>query len=255
MRFFLIIFTFFVISACNTGNPKEIISPQNMVLILEDVHIVDAMLMNQSVKKGDEKAQQYYQYIFEKHHISKEKFDKSMKYYADNPKKLRMIYKNIISQIAKRDSLLKIAEKTKTDTLQLWKGATSHSVEAYTKETFLVSVPVEYQQTYTISAEIKIYEDSQIKETEPYFTFAAADTNYVLPTQKIIADTAFQKFETSAMVSDSTVFKLKGSFFPIQKDSVEKFKHYEIRKIQITTIKLNDTEKVDTLLVQPEVSR
>lgn len=247
MKFLKILLPLFLLAACNTELPKGVLSPKKMIPIVEDIHIVDAMLLNSNISKGDSIALSYYAYIYNKHGISKEQFNTSIAYYAKNPKKLRKVYPQILERLETRDSLLKVAQKGHTDTLQLWEGKPAYTVEKYTTETLPVSIPANYPKTYTISAEIKIYKDSQLKEVSPHFAFVASDTSYVLPTKKITADTVFQKFEIKDIVQDSTVVRLEGDFFPASKDSIEQFKHYEIRKIQITTTAVSSANSIDSI--------
>lgn len=251
MRFFKILFAICLLTACNNDKGADsIITPEEMIPILEDIHVVDAMLSHKNIRKGDQEALDYYQYIYDKHHIDKKSFDASMAYYAKYPKELRKVYPQILKRLEIRDSLFKLAEESKIDTLQLWKGNKEYKVEKYTMQTLPVSIPVKFQKTYSISAEYKIYPDSRVKEITPYFTFVAPDTTYVLSTKQIKVDTTFQKFEITEMVTDSMVTLLKGDFFPSEKDSLEQFKHYEIRNIQIMTTDIDFEKKLDSLTLE-----
>lgn len=245
MKLFKTLLLIFIITSCGTSTPDGVIPIEKIIPIIEEVHIANAVLID--THKSKKESLSCYKYIYEKHNITQEEFDSSMEYYAKNPKKLRKAYIEILNRLEIRDSLLKVAQEARTDTLQLWKGRSTYSIEKYTRETLPVSVMVKYPKTYTISAEIKIYKDSQLKEVSPYFAFVAPDTSYVLSTKKITADTVFQKFEISQMVEDSTVLKLEGDFFPAQNDSVEQFKHYEIRKIQIITTDVSFENTLDSL--------
>lgn len=235
-----------------TKRPKEVISPEKIVPIIEDIHLTDALLTNSRTRKTPEEIAKYYTYIFKKHHISAEDFKESMKYYAQNPKELRESYTQILENLATRDSILKIEQKTRIDTIQLWEGKTNYKWEKYTTETLPVCIPVEYQKTYTISAEIKIYKDSQVKKITPYFIFDALDTAYVLKTKAFKADTMFQTFKISKMVTDSTVFDLSGNFFPANKEDGEQFKHYEIKNIKITTTQRHSEKEVKDIITLKE---
>lgn len=247
MKILKILFILLITTACNTSVPNDVIPPDKMIPIAEEMHLADAILTQKRILKGNEEAMTYYQHIYDKYNITPEDFETSITYYAKNPKPLRKAYAKVIALLSQRDSLLKAAEQSRIDTIQLWTGNPQYTVEKYTKETLPVSIPVEYQKTYTISAEIKIYNDSQIKEVTPHFEFVATDTTYVWLTKKITADTAFQEFNFSKIVSDSTITLLKGDFFPVEKDSIEQFKHYEIKNIKITTtsIDFNNTMKLE----------
>ncbi len=252
MRFTIILFALIFLNSCNSGTSKDVIPPQEIAPILADLHLVDAMLTNQNIRKGTDDAEQYYEYIYHKYGITRELFQHTISYYAEHPKKLKKAYISVIGDLERRDSLLKVLEKTRVDTVQLWYDSTYLKVEKYTMETLPVCIGIEFQKTYKISAEIKIYNDSRQKEVRPYFAFASPDTLYVLPTKTIKADTIFHKFEISELVADSTVTELTGDFFPTDLPKTEEFKHYEIRNIEISTTKshmeMEKIKEIDTLL-------
>ncbi len=173
-----------------------------------------------------------------------------MTYYAENPKELRETYEDILQRLTARDSIVKVRAKARIDTVELWKGKDSYKWEKYTTETLPVCIPVEYQKTYTISAEIKVYKDAQVKEITPHFIFDALDTTYVWKTKTFKADTVFQKLKISKMVSDTAIFDLSGNFFPAEKENAEQFKHYEIKNIRITTTKTRSEAEIDSILLK-----
>lgn len=244
----------FCVVAC-TQRPSDVISPEEITPIIEDIHLTDALLTNSRRQKSVQEIEEHYAYIYKKHHITREIFEKSMTYYAHNPKALRKTYTKILKNLATQDSIIKVRAKARIDTVDLWEGATDYNWEKYTTETLPVCLPVKYLKTYKISADIKIYNDAQIKEITPYFTFDALDTTYILKTNTLKADTVFQHFEISNMVSDSTIFDLAGDFFPTEKKKLELFKHYEIKNIRITTTRIRTEAEIDSVLLHQDSVR
>ncbi len=249
MKHFFKIVVFLVLFTACSDKPKDLLTPEKITPILEDIHIVDAMLNNNNHKfMYDKEKLRYYEYIYKKYNITKKQFDSSMAYYAQHPNELRKSYTTVLKKLNFRDSILKEKQKILIDTVELWKGDTAYKFEKETKNTLNVCLPVTYQNTYTISAEIKVYDDSQLQKFTPKFVFESPDSLYVLRANKFVADTTFQNFEASGMVTDSTILDLSGAFFPAPKDKEDVFKHYEIRNIRIFTTNLRSEAEIDSIL-------
>ncbi len=246
---------FFIVMVACTNRPEGVIPPEKIIPIIEDVHLTDAVLTNSRQRRKMSEKEGYYAYIYKKHNITREDFDKSMEYYAHNPKELRETYVDILKRLGKRDSIVKVRAKARIDTVDLWEGKNSYQWEKFTTETLPVCMPVEYLKTYKISAEIKVFKDAQVKEVTPYFIFDGLDSVYVLKTKTFKADTIFQPFEITSIVSDSTIFDLAGDFFPNKKEGVEEFKHYEIRNIRITTTRVRTEAEIDSILLKQDSVR
>lgn len=86
--------------------PDYVITQDSMIHILADVHIQEAM-MNQYSQEGRHmkmNPEKQYQLIFDKYHISKERYDSSYQFYLDNPSLLNKIYENVIIELTKKQS-------------------------------------------------------------------------------------------------------------------------------------------------------
>ncbi len=82
-----------LLSGC--GHPWGVLSHDDMVNVLLDVHIAEAsMKILDSGAKRIEK-QEYYNMVFEKHKTQKEQFDKSLDWYSRHPKELIAIYDDV----------------------------------------------------------------------------------------------------------------------------------------------------------------
>lgn len=239
----LLIFVTYYFYSCEKKNSKEMISSSKMATILEEIHLADAMLSHERVNINDSTVFQYYQYIYEKNNFTKEQFENSLKYYARNPKQLREIYNEVNKNLATRDSLMKKEESLKIDTIQLWTGEHSYKWEEYSKQTLAVAIDVDFQKTYHITAEIKIYKDSQLKEITPEFAFISPDSTYLFPKRSLTSSDEFQKISLEQMVTDSTITKLEGNFIQLPTMNEERFMHIEIKNIQIYTTQLRNQEQ------------
>ena len=97
----VLFFVLSVIIGCKDDEiPKGIISKENMIGILVDMHITDAYL-NQ-VSNNDTlqmEAKSRYNYIFKQHQIDSVKFSKSLHYYSLKSKDLNDMYKKVMDSL------------------------------------------------------------------------------------------------------------------------------------------------------------
>lgn len=129
LLFAVFVFSFFIIS-CQVKTPKNIIQPDDMRTILYDYHIVQAMGSELS-GVPEYQIKLYYEYIFNKHSITKELFDSSMVWYTRHPAYLTQIYADLqeqldyeVANLQEEKEILQITknfnEDYSVDTLDLW---------------------------------------------------------------------------------------------------------------------------------------
>lgn len=84
-----------LITACNSGIPKNVLPPARMQSVIWDLMRADEMtnfyLDADSSYAGLEKHEALYQQILSIHGISREEFKKSLRYYESNPKYLKTV--------------------------------------------------------------------------------------------------------------------------------------------------------------------
>ncbi len=85
-----------------TEIPEGIISRDSMINIMVDIHLADAVLLNPMTqsKIGDIPSNNLYKSVMDKYHIKKERFDKSMGFYSDNPVMLDSMYDGVIEKLS-----------------------------------------------------------------------------------------------------------------------------------------------------------
>jgi hypothetical protein len=91
----------------------SLISPGTMILILADVHLVEAALLleqNEGLESKD-KASAYYQGIFHKYRISHERFDQNLTFYRENPENFAKMYEKVIELLESRQKAMSEAKK------------------------------------------------------------------------------------------------------------------------------------------------
>ena len=102
---FLIISIILLVS-CNQNKLNEdlIVSEKKMIDVLFDVQISETYIVNsRSIKVKDINIdpEDHYKYIFEKHQITKEQFDESIKYYQEDLEKFKMLYDSVEKRLQK----------------------------------------------------------------------------------------------------------------------------------------------------------
>ena len=114
-----------MLSGCSRGNVEvpgtsaivsadSLISPERMILIMTDVHTVEAALLleRNNPVKSNEPADYYYQGIFRKYHISSGRYEQNLNYYLQNPEEYAKMYAKVTTiletrqkQFAKEDKV------------------------------------------------------------------------------------------------------------------------------------------------------
>lgn len=104
-----ILIVFFPISGCKPGVPKDIIQPDEMAMVLHDIHLTDGLVNN--VSRPDSAkiiAAAYYKGIYKKYDIDSALYARSMAYYYNDPKALNAIYVELTAKLGKeRDAIVK----------------------------------------------------------------------------------------------------------------------------------------------------
>ncbi len=106
------------ISSCTEYVPKTNIVPEDLIQqeeftnIMFDVRLTEVIIRQDITKNGgkhaDSISEQYYNFIFDKHDVSVDQFQKSLDFYTNSP----MIYDEINNSIS--DSLTNLKAKIKT---------------------------------------------------------------------------------------------------------------------------------------------
>lgn len=107
-RFFILFLFAFAIFACSKKKasiPEDILSMKDMQEILADIHLAQAA--SASVVLSDSSiynTKEYVNYILKDHHVTRERFLTSMKFYTENPALLEEVYDSVITDLSKLQS-------------------------------------------------------------------------------------------------------------------------------------------------------
>lgn len=120
------------LAGCGRKIPSDIIQPVEMEDLLYDYHLASSMANSLSYSENYKK-EAYYQYVFEKHHVTEAEFDSSMVWYSRNSDMLAGMYEKLQKrldreveqmkvQVAKRDNQVDVSMSG--DTVDVWQDRT-----------------------------------------------------------------------------------------------------------------------------------
>jgi hypothetical protein len=77
-----------------------------MVAVMADVQIAEASIMFQNNKGNivENRAKDYYRFVFDKHRITEKQFRESFSYYASKPELMEKLYESVINEISKKQA-------------------------------------------------------------------------------------------------------------------------------------------------------
>lgn len=119
-----------LLSSCEVKIPEYVVAPEKMEEFLYDYHLVQSM--NSEYSGSEYKEKLFYDYMFKKHGVSKERFDSSMQWYSRYPKHMKKVYENLEKRLEREVELLGDAKGAAesgvmldmaylaTDTAELW---------------------------------------------------------------------------------------------------------------------------------------
>ena len=121
-----------VLSACGKKIPDDIIQPDAMQDLLYDYHLASTMSSSLPYTESYQK-DAYFDYVFQKHHVTEAEFDSSMVWYTRHAEELATIYrslqerlereeKQMKGQVAKRDNQIDVSMSG--DTVDVWQDRT-----------------------------------------------------------------------------------------------------------------------------------
>jgi hypothetical protein len=107
----LVLFVLLGFAACKKNKtvkvPEGIVVPDTMAQVLADVHILQASLqMGFGRNPQDSSSKGSFELVWKKHHLSEDEYNKSLKYYIDNPKLLDSVYDKVLNNLSQQKAEL-----------------------------------------------------------------------------------------------------------------------------------------------------
>lgn len=111
MKWFAFFFLALVMSCSNdeVRIPNDILSEKQMISILIDVHLSDALAASEKLKEVrtlNQVKKLYFLSVLEKHQIDEESFEKSLTFYKAHPAVFYDLYEEVLIELTKRDAEL-----------------------------------------------------------------------------------------------------------------------------------------------------
>lgn len=107
---YIIFLTLLILTGCThnisekKGRPPADLIPRNeMVDIITDMHLYDAVMKEKQKKHNKISEPEYYMYqaVMKKHDITREQFESSLKYYQQDLEDFDKIYEDVIERLSK----------------------------------------------------------------------------------------------------------------------------------------------------------
>ena len=91
----------FAVLACRSDSNNLPIPKDKLLPVLIDIHMVEAVVDNDSQAMKDSLTTLYYPQIFEKYGVTAKDFDSTVKYMNERPKLMHDIYEDVMKEIQK----------------------------------------------------------------------------------------------------------------------------------------------------------
>lgn len=236
-----------VIIAMGSCNNQSIIPEKDMVSILAKIQIIDASVQHQKYRSKffDKDTIDYYSSTIKSFGYSKVQFDSSLSYYARNPKLLDAIYDKVIIELSKIETKNSKLRKALLDSLERDTSKNYWALKPIIQfpdddkmGTVDYSIPVLGLGTYTISADVCIFDDDNSIEPSMtayfYFDDKSKEGNRSSFNNETYAkggDTL--NYSIGLELQNSLVTHLKGSMFAYKKSNQDIKRHASITNIKI----------------------
>ena len=92
--------------------PDHLIPKEQMIVIMADIQVIEAYILNQKLKSSQKKDTSllYYERIFKKNEVTKVQFEESLHYYQEDLPELKKLYTQVITRLnelkAKNEEIL-----------------------------------------------------------------------------------------------------------------------------------------------------
>ena len=222
----------------------DLIPENELISILTDVHISDGLLSLPNIRYWFSSLDSLaaYNKIFEKHGYSKETMDKTMKYYyIKKPKRLIMIYDQVLGILSDKESLLEREIMLEEGHIKnLWNGKAFYFFpDPEGNDSTRFDLVLKDPGTYTLTFSSTLFPDDQ--SLNPRITayschpdsIKTGKRNYV-KTMKYIKDGQPHTYTFIFHVLEKRTLHLRGLLYDFENNPDEWGKHVRIENISVT---------------------
>ncbi len=256
----IIFILFFVNSffySCNDSSNvrrSEILSDDEFIDILIDLHKADGIIVSSDLQKRDRRKDSIslYNYVLKKHNVSRNTFSKTVKYYSLHIEEYNLFYDSLTNyftqlqedlkqEIEKEKEKLKEERKKLKDSSNLWILKETWELPKDGKTNPIAfKIQSKGHGTYTLSATIRIFrDDKSINQRMTIIANYEDGSKDLNSAGSMIKDGRFEKYEVSINPNKDKVLKsISGWILDHSKGT--KLKHVSVRDIKL---KFSEDEK------------
>ncbi|MFC2087252.1 DUF4296 domain-containing protein [Bacteroidota bacterium] len=243
MRYLISIVLFILFISCDTARRNEGLIPRDdFIQIIVEMHIIEGLFQTRQVR--EQFNQKYYTFYiddyFESKKYTREQFEKTIEYYAENFVEYNLIYDKVIEELSKLEALND--QYKLPDGGNLWQQQHAyHFPEDGKRYKIPFSIPVKGKGEYIISAKFKIsrLDESINPHLAAFFWYMdstgsgiASDTTR----QELKNDNIIRQSTLKLKLEDTLVNHLKGWLFYDDNTDTSYQKVGDINDIKITFI-------------------
>lgn len=220
------------LTACGM-KPLGVISEKTMENIFYDLTITDAVVDTYGNRITDEEKQRLFDDVFEKNGVSREKFDRSLDWYAHHPKRLEFVYEQVKKRVEDfvsdvetyklRPHEKAVAELNRLDTIEIYRFEPQYTFDSTPNADtlrFEVSDPAYFALGDRFVFELTMYvekfgsDGDTLKNSYVELTVVYADNSRNVLKHRIVADKKRYRYTfTPGQRTDVAPIKIEGSLF------------------------------------------
>lgn len=232
--------------ACKNSVRKYVISENTFVDVLVDMHLADAIALNNNPMYSGFAldSANLYQSVFNNHGVTRAQFDSTISYYSRRPEDFLRIYNKVTNKLKllSEETLEKSLSvlELQTNPLELiWKAPEIFSLPEMGKTNRVeISIPIKSPGEYTIEAAIRLFPDDESENPRitAYYWYddkTAAGHRDSFPEVAIRRDANQNTYMTSKITTDSRVTHIKGYILNHSNPDTLFQKHALVSKIEV----------------------
>ena len=223
---------------------KDIIPDNELIDLLTDIHIGDGILdMPSYLKKypGKDSISNYSDVIHDLG-FTRERFDLTLKYYANNPDDFELVYEKVLNKLSQLESEIRSQRSGIIDDQEssnLWMEIEEFHLPRDGKRNKIpFNIAIQKQGFYIIRARIKMYKDdaSVNPRLTAWFWYEDGTGNgvrYFFPENKVKKDETWRYYTISLKTNSPKITHIKGFILNHDNTGTEWEKHADIENISI----------------------
>ena len=211
----------FLLSCSETGcrRERDILSRKIMIEVLADLHLAEGVASSRGFAANHPRMDtlDFYSPVFEKHEITREQFEKTIRHYTSLPGEFDRVYEEVIEKMTRKsaevDELL--IEEARDALGNLWNQKIVWKFPADTSNRIRVDIPAKQTGTYTFSAQIRLSQEDYATEPKVSLWFWRQDSTGMehrdsFPVLTLKKDGKLHAYRVSKVLEDTLMTHLRG---------------------------------------------